>query len=418
VRRHSLPTVLAFACLCAAARADVITLTNGRVIEADRSWYEGTQLRYEKNGGVYGLPKSLVKSVEKQRPAEAAGDPDVARARQRLAARDPVQATRLLRAALARDPHSVPALHALAEAYLALGDARAAKEAAERALRIDTRDARARELLGDALVGLGDREGAEQEYRRSLLVQPDAAVERKLQEVAPAPAATASGPGAQFTLRYDGSVNQPMGNAVLDALSAAYSEYSRRFAFRPDEPISVVLETEAQFQDGRVPDWAAGVNDGAIRVAVRGLDKPNPRLISVLRHELAHSFVAARTRGNCPTWLHEGIAQWLEGGDPAREDAVVSAALAESRLLPLLTLEAPFQTLPPTEISIAYAESLSAVAHIIQKRGDAGLVRLLAALGDGFPSEEALPVALALSYPEFQKSWEESLRGGAAAGRP
>lgn len=413
-------TVLAFACLAPLAGADVITLTNGRVIEADRSWYEGTQLRYEKNGGVYGLPKSLVKTVEQQRPAEAAGDPDVTRARQRLAARDPVQATRLLRAALGRDPHSVPALHALAEAYLALGDARAAKETAERALRLDTRDARARELLGDALVGLGDREGAEQEYRRSQLILPDGRVERKLQEVAPTPQRAFAGPGAQFTLRYDGSVNQPMGTAVLDALNAAYVEYARRFSFRPDEPISVVLETESAFQDGRVPDWAAGVNDGAIRVAVRGLDRPTPRLVALLRHELAHSFVAARTRGNCPTWLHEGIAQWLEGGEPTREDAAVAAALSESRLLPLLTLEAPFQTLPPTEISIAYAESLSAVAHIIHKRGEAGLVRLLAALGDGFPSEEALPVALALSYPEFQKSWEESLRAGGApaAARP
>jgi tetratricopeptide (TPR) repeat protein len=413
-----LATVLLFASLGSVAGADVITLTNGRVIEADRSWYEGTQLRYEKNGGVYGLPKSLVKSVEQQRPAEAAGDPDVARARQRLAARDPVQATRLLRAALARDPHSVPALHALAEAYIALGDARAAKETAERALRLDTRDARARELLGDALVGLGDREGAEQEYRRSMLILPDAAVERKLQEVAPTPTRADAGPGAQFTLRYDGGVNQPMGTAVLDALTAAYAEYARRFGYRPDEPISVVLETESAFQDGRVPDWAAGVNDGAIRVAVRGLDKPNPRLLTLLRHELAHSFVAARTRGNCPTWLHEGIAQWLEGGEPTREDAVVAAALAESRLQPLLTLEAPFQTLPPTDISIAYAESLSAVAHIIHKRGEGGLVRLLAALGDGFPSEEALPVALALSYPEFQKSWEESLRASGHASTP
>jgi tetratricopeptide (TPR) repeat protein len=413
-----LATVLLFASLCSVAGADVITLTNGRVIEAERSWYEGTQLRYEKNGGVYGLPKSLVKSVEQRRPAEAAGDPDVARARQRLAARDPVQATRLLRAALARDPHSVPALHALAEAYIALGDARAAKETAERALKLDTRDARARELLGDALVGLGDREGAEQEYRRSVLILPDAGVERKLQEVAPTPARAFAGPGAQFTLRYDGSVNQPMGTAVLDALTAAYAEYSRRFSYHPDEPISVVLETESAFQDGRAPDWAASVNDGAIRVPVRGLDRPTPRLVALLRHELAHSFVAARTRGNCPTWLHEGIAQWLEGGEPTREDAVVAAALAESRLHPLLTLEAPFQTLPPTDISIAYAESLSAVAHIIHKRGEPGLVRLLAALGDGFPSEEALPVALALSYPEFQKSWEESLRATGNASAP
>ena len=420
VRRHSLrlPTVLAFACLCAIARADVITLTNGRVIEADRSWYEGAQLRYEKNGGVYGLPKSLVKTVEQKRPAEAAGDPDVARARQRLAARDPVQATRLLRAALARDPHSVPALHALAEAYLALGDARAAKETAERALRVDTRDARARELLGDALVAWATARAPSRSTAgassSSRMRRSSGSSRRWRRRPRPPPPVRERSSRCATTAASTSRWAPPCSTRS----TAAYSEYARRFAFRPDEPISVVLETESAFQDGRVPDWAAGVNDGGIRVAVRGLDGPNPRLLSVLRHELAHSFVAARTRGNCPTWLHEGIAQWLEGGDPTREDAVVSAALAESRLLPLLTLEAPFQTLPPTEISIAYAESLSAVAHIIQKRGDAGLVRLLAALGDGFPSEEALPVALALSYPEFQKSWEQSLRGGAAAARP
>ena len=397
-----------------AAATDIITLTNGRVIEADRAWYEGTQLRYEKNGGVYGLPRTLVKQVDQKRPAEGAqADPDVARARARLAAGDPVQATRLLRTALGRDPQSVAVMHLLTEAYLALGDARAAKETAERALRLDTRDARARELLGDALAALGDREGAEQEYRRSILIRPDSAVERKLQEVSPAP--ERAGAGATFTLRYDGGVNQPMGNAVLEALTSAHAEYTRRFGFRPDQPVSVILETEAAFQDDRVPDWAAGVNDGGIRVAVQGLDKPTPRLLAVLRHELAHSFVAARTRGNCPTWLHEGIAQWLEGGDPSREDATAVAALREGRLLPLLTLEAPFQTLPPTDVALAYAESLSAVSHILRKRGDAGVVRLLSALGDGFPSEEALPVALALSYPEFQKSWEEALRGGGDA---
>jgi hypothetical protein len=31
-----------------AAADDTITLTNGRVIEADRAWYEGDQLRYER----------------------------------------------------------------------------------------------------------------------------------------------------------------------------------------------------------------------------------------------------------------------------------------------------------------------------------------------------------------------------------
>ena len=34
------------------AMADTITLTNGRVIEADRAWVEGKEVRYEKDGGV------------------------------------------------------------------------------------------------------------------------------------------------------------------------------------------------------------------------------------------------------------------------------------------------------------------------------------------------------------------------------
>ena len=47
---------LALVLVAGPAGADTIVLTNGRVIEADRAWYEGTQLRYEKDGGVYGLP--------------------------------------------------------------------------------------------------------------------------------------------------------------------------------------------------------------------------------------------------------------------------------------------------------------------------------------------------------------------------
>jgi tetratricopeptide (TPR) repeat protein len=393
----------------APAAADTITLTNGRVIEADRAWFEGNEVRYQKNGGIYGVPKTLVVRVDNHSFAAPSADPDVVKARERLAAQDPVEATRLLRVALGRDPESLPALQTLAEALLALGDARAARDAALRAVRLDDREPRSRALLGDAYAGMGDRAGAEEQYRRSLLLRPDPAVQRKLEDVAPAPARPAQ--GAQFRIRYDGGVNEPLGVAVLDVLTKAYEEYARRLGFRPEDPVVVLLMMEAGIPEGRVPEWAAGLNDGTIRVPLRGLDRMTPRLTTVLRHELAHSFIAARTGGNCPTWLQEGISQWLEGGDPNREDAAVAALAREGRLMPLLTLEAPFQTLPPVEMAAAYAESLSAIAHIVRRSGPDGVVRLLAALGDRLPSEEALPTALALSYPEFQKSWEDYLRG-------
>jgi tetratricopeptide (TPR) repeat protein len=399
------------------AAADTITLTNGRVIEADRAWFEGNEVRYQKDGGIYGLPKTLVLRVESHTSPAQSSDPDVLKARERLAAQDPVEATRLLRVVLGRDPESLPALQTLAEALLALGDARAARDAAQRAVQIDDRNARTRALLGDAYAAMGDRAGAEEQYRRSLLLQRDPAVQRRLEEVAPPPAKPAQ--GAQFRIRYDGGVNEPLGVTVLDVLTRAYDEYARRLGFRIEDPVVVLLMMETGFPEGRVPEWAAGLNDGTIRVPLRGLDRLTPRLTTVLRHELAHSFIAARTGGNCPTWLQEGISQWLEGGDPNREDAVVAALAHDGRLMPLLTLEAPFQTLPPTEMTAAYAESLSAIAHILRRSGPDGVVRLLAALGDRLPSEEALPTAIALSYPEFQKSWEDYLRGATRpAARP
>ena len=282
------------------------------MIDADRAWYDGAQLRYLKNGGAYGLPRSLVRSVE------SAGGPD--------------------------------AVPPGAAAPLALPSPRQPRRAAPMA------------------------------------------------------------PAAQFRIRYDGGINEPLGLAVLEVLSEAYREYGRRLGFAPEDPVTVILQMGTAFQEGGAPEWAAGTNDGTIRVPVHGLDGVSPQLSGVLRHELAHSFIAARTAGNCPTWLQEGIAQWLEGGDPSRQDDFVAAAAASGRLLPLLTLEAPFQSLPAADVPLAYAESLSAVAHMIRIRGEAGVGRLLAGLGDRLPSEEALPVALALSYPEFQRSWEAQLR--------
>jgi tetratricopeptide (TPR) repeat protein len=421
--------LLAVGALAGAVSADTITLKNGHVIEADRAWYEGTQLVYEKNGGRFGLPRSLVQKLEQATPAEPSSDPDVLKARELLAVGDARDAKRFLKLSLNRDPLSIPALQALVEADLRMSDLRGAKEAAHKVVELDIRSPKSRELLGDALAAAGDFLGAEQEYQKSLQLHRNPDVEHKLAElrqgnvtseaqapVSPSLSITPAVPptattGAEFRIKYDGGVNEPLGTSVLGTLTSTYREYVARLGFKPDDPVTVVLQTAAAFQDGRTPDWAAGVNDGSIRVPVQGLSEPTPRLVQVLRHELAHSFVSAKTGGNCPTWLHEGIAQWLEGGDPAREDAAIAKSVRAGHMIPLLSLEGPFQNLSESDATQAYAESLSSIAHVLRKRGEPGVVRLLSALGDRLPSEEALPVALALSYPEFQKSWEEYLLG-------
>jgi tetratricopeptide (TPR) repeat protein len=402
----------ALACLTTAAAADTILLVDGRLIQADRAWYEGGEVRYEKDGLTAGVPRRLVKSIEQKTPPLETTDPRVLAARRDLAAGNAAAAVKRLEATVATEPRMLPALETLAEAYLKLGDAHKARETADRALKIDERCAHCLSLRGDALLVLGDRAGAQEAYQKSLLVSPDSEVERKLAGAVPTSAPTLPPPSraAQFRLQYDGSVNEPLGVAVLEVLNEAYGEYMKRLGSTPEKPVTVLLQTSTDFhEDAGAPGWAEGLNDGTIRVPVHGMETPSPRLAAVLRHELAHSFITDRTGGNCPTWLQEGIAQWLEGGDPTREDAKVAAVARAKKMHPLVTLEAPFATLSESEAATAYAESLSAVAHILRKRGEGGISRLLSALADGVDSEEALPTALALSYPEFQKSWEEYL---------
>jgi len=394
----------------ASARADVITLTNGRVIEAERAWVEGSQVRYERNGAVYGLPRSLVRSVEASPSHSDSKDPDLLQARERLAVGDDRAAVGFARAALARDARSIPALQVLARAQLRLGDTVGAVDALDRALRLDDRDPVSHALMGDALVAGKDARGAAEAYGRSLALKQDPAVQARLDALSPPAPVASRPPAAQFRLRFDGSINEPLGTLVLRALGDVHAEYTRRLGFAPEEAVTVVLQTEADFEDSPVPGWAGGVNDGTIRVPARGLEGLSPQLKALLRHELAHSFLAWRTRGNCPTWIQEGVAQWLEGRDPGRADAAVATALQANDVVSLATLEGPFETLGTREATLAYDASLSGVAHLLRREGEAGLARLLGALGSGQPSEEALPSAVGLSYAELQRDWLERVR--------
>ena len=82
----------------------------------------------------------------------------------------------------------------------------------------------------------------------------------------------------QFRLSYVGEVDRSLGSVVLERLRTTYREYEERFGFGPQGVIRIVLTGEAAFTPSRFPDWAAGINDGTIRVPVRGLEEPNSSL--------------------------------------------------------------------------------------------------------------------------------------------
>ena len=394
-----------------AAAPETIVLTSGRTIRAEQAWYEGGELRYLRDGTVFALPRDLVARVLADGGGEPLLDPDLRRSRERLAAGDASEALRYARLALFRDPASVAGLQALAAAQLALGDPVRARESAESALSARPRDARSLELLGDALADLGDFPGARERLSDAVALAPDPRVRAKLDALVAMPPSSSR---ARFLLRYDGAADEPLGVAVLRELDTAFADFETRLGFAPTRPVEVVLQTAAAFRDTtRAPEWVAAWNDGAIRVPVAGLAAPTPGLVRVLRHELVHSFLTWRTGGACPTWLQEGLAQWLSGSDAAREDAMLASLRAP---LPRIeSLERPFTGLSEEQATVAYATSLSVVAQVARTCGEPAIRSLIDRLADGRPAAEALPLALGLSYGELQRDWEKAVRTAATA---
>ena len=354
-RRLILPVVLVG--LGGTAGADSIVLTSGRVIEADQAWFEGLELHYRRSGTVSPSPArwSQVDTADGSTPLEgpAPGQPRAPRRR------DPAEALRFARLALFRQPASVPALQALAAAHR-LGQVARARETASTALGLEPGNARSLELLGDALVEGGDFASAREPYRLSLEVANEPRVRKKLDALGDFAASVSS---ARFRIRYDGAADEPLGLAVLRRPRLRLGGVRAAPGVRAEPARHGGAATATTFRDTtRAPDWAAAWNDGTIRVPVAGVDRPTPGLVRVLRHELAHSFVAARA-GELPHWLHEGLAQWLEGGDPEREDPGLARLARQSRLPRIDSLERPFVGMSEAAATAAYAQSLSAVAQ-------------------------------------------------------
>jgi hypothetical protein len=157
-------------------------------------------------------------------------------------------------------------------------------------------------------------------------------------------------------------------------------------------------------KDGAV-EPAGHYQDGVVRLRPQTLQKES-ELRRVLRHELTHAVIDRKTKGNCPHWFQEGIAQFLDGTDVlAAEDSLRRSG---SPLIPLFRIEGPFRDREPRSREMAYRESASAVSFLVSRVGRNGLLFLIDRLGDGQLFERALLEA-GLSYTELGQAWEASL---------
>jgi hypothetical protein len=209
---------------------------------------------------------------------------------------------------------------------------------------------------------------------------------------------------SSILLVYDGSRLEPgVERPLLAALEGAYADLVQDLGSAPARKVEVVVYAERDWRLAtQAPDWSGGFFDGRVRVPAQGLTGVTPRLLSVLRHEMTHAFVHARSNGRAPVWLHEGLAQTEEGRTSVPFAVMLLEAFRGSSTFGLRALEGSFRRLPPGQVHSSYVVSLAAVEMLRDTRGPGAIAHLLDRLGEGTPVEEALRETMRGDYARVE----------------
>jgi len=214
--------------------------------------------------------------------------------------------------------------------------------------------------------------------------------------------------GPDFSIFSDEAISLDAVERVAARLAESYREQGNFFGARFDAPQVVVLYGGRDyFSLVSIPDWVGGVFDGKIRVSMDPALGPTPALEGVLSHELAHAFVRRVSGDRAPGWLHEGVAQWLEGKRLSRRE-VKEAFSGGRKPVSLADMDGSLGRRSDRATARAlYAESLGLVEYVIHAHGSGAVVCLLQDLGSGRSAEEALKQETGATSAELVEAWRK-----------
>jgi tetratricopeptide (TPR) repeat protein len=209
----------------------------------------------------------------------------------------------------------------------------------------------------------------------------------------------------RFVVKYRDTLDAEARREIVTHLEAAAARVGRTLAYAPHERTTVVLYEHREFRDvTRVHAWATGLFDGKIRLPVGRVRPPAQELERLARHEYAHAAIHDLTRGRAPRWLHEGLAQALEG---AAADPILRAPAG----LTLAGVEALAADPDPVRARAGYDIALWIVRDLLDRGGMEPLRELLARLGAGETMAEAMPRVYGLRLTELESQWRRVLGG-------
>jgi tetratricopeptide (TPR) repeat protein len=320
----------------------------------------------------------------------------------------PDEAMLLFRQALQQSPESPALLRALGVAAVHAGRGTEALAQLEAAARADS-DAEVRLLLAHLYDRRDDAPRAVAHLRAVLDTDPDHAAARrlldKLEREARAEAGFQREVTSSFLVKWRPGGDADTRRMLLAGLTTARERVVTQLGEAPLERVAVILYDAAQFQEvARVHGWVTGLFDGKIRLPAGGGLPPRRELERILVHEYAHAAIHDVGRGRAPRWLHEGLAQALEGATP---DPMLRVPGRPS----LVGLEELLSDTDPARARTGYDVALWVVHDLLDRGGTPNMRRLMERLGRGEPIATAVPAVYGLPLTELEHQWRRVLGG-------
>jgi tetratricopeptide (TPR) repeat protein len=218
---------------------------------------------------------------------------------------------------------------------------------------------------------------------------------------------------SHFQVKYDGgTVNPLLLREILRSLDDTYEKLRFELGVELPSDLEVILYPKKDFlQITGAPDWSGGFNDGRIHLPVGGLDSINSDVERVIIHELTHSLLDLKTGGKSPTWLQEGLAQYLDGSRSTGADVqLLSKLLSENSLPRLETLSASFSTSSPIQARIKYGASLSFIQFLVERHRFDTMPDFLNRIANGQTIQDASRMVFGADFADLEQQWHDALK--------
>lgn len=320
----------------------------------------------------------------------------------------PDEASLLFRQGLALTPRDPGLLRGAGVASVHAGRPADALAPLESAARLEP-DAQVHLLLARLYDSRDDSARALEHLGAILAIEPGHAEARLLLEKVEREQRVESGftreTGRHFVVKYRPGARPAARRAVLAALGAAREQVVEELGAAGDEPLIVILYERRQFDRvSRSHPWVTALFDGKIRLPLGGVLPPRADLERLLVHEYAHAVIHHRARGRAPRWLHEGLAQALEGRSPDPGLVVPGALTLEG-------LEALVTDSDPRRAHVGYEIALFVVTDLLERGGMPAIRALLGRLAAGDSFAAAAPGLYGWRLPELESQWRRQLGG-------